>query len=278
MAKRRTLPEIDVSLNAMISHRGAEIRREVNKMVSCGAALRHGQRGETRRRIALVTVAAAVLAACAAPAEHYDRTAARLGLERAAVVGGDFVHIMYRAAARLPGRRLHIYLEGDGTPLLNARIAHADPTPRMPVMLTLLVLDPRPAVLLGRPCYHGAAAPRCTTEAWTEGRYAPAIVRSMVAIARRLMAEGGYEYAALLGHSGGGALALLMAARMPEVESVVTVAGNLDTEAWAEPRGVSLGASLNPATVPRREDLHELHLAGGRDNVVPAELVRASRR
>ena len=138
----------------MISHRGAEIRREVNKMVSCGAALRHGQRGETRRRIALVTVAAAVLAACAAPAEHYDRTAARLGLERAAVVGGDFVHIMYCAAARLPGRRLHIYLEGDGTPLLNARIAHADPTPRMPVMLTLLVLDPRPAVLLERPCYH----------------------------------------------------------------------------------------------------------------------------
>ena len=65
-----------------------------------------------------------------------------------------------------------------------------------------------------------------------------------------------------------------MAARMPEVESVVTVAGNLDTEAWAEPRGVSLGASLNPATVPRREDLRELHLAGGRDNVVPAELVR----
>src|SRR6266545_4164343 len=91
----------------------------------------------------------ALLGGCAGPSERF---AAR-------VEGEGFAHVVYRPAGLRPdgGRVLHIYLDGDGTPWERGRPA-PDPTPRAPLVLRLMALDPAPRVYLGRPCYHGLAA------------------------------------------------------------------------------------------------------------------------
>jgi len=80
----------------------------------------------------------------------------------------------------------------------------------------------------------------------------------------------------LFGHSGGGALAVLLAEQLPKVGLVVTIAGNLDTDAWTDHhRYTPLFASLNPALRPPLKDsVQQWHLLGGRDAVIPPQLVR----
>ena len=70
----------------------------------------------------------------------------------------------------------------------------------------------------------------------------------------------------LIGYSGGGVLAVLIAPQVPG-SAVVTIAANLDVEAWARwHQYTPLSGSLNPATQPPLDALHEWHLVGDRDH------------
>ena len=98
----------------------------------------------------------------------------------------------------------------------------------------------------------------------------------MEAAVRRLMAQGRYERIAWFGHSGGGALAVFLAARFRATAAVVTIAGNLDTDAWADHHGYErLAGSLNPARQPALpRHILQLHYAGGGDKVVPPHVTQ----
>jgi esterase/lipase len=80
----------------------------------------------------------------------------------------------------------------------------------------------------------------------------------------------------LIGHSGGGVLAMLLAPRIPNVKMVVTIAANLDIDRWTQYHGYSpLLSSLNPATqAPLPDNIVQLHLVGESDSNVPIQLVR----
>ena len=86
----------------------------------------------------------------------------------------------------------------------------------------------------------------------------------------------GATYINLFGHSGGGALALLMAENLPSTKTVVTIAGNIDVEGWTQLHGYSpLLDSLNPATRPALdESIVQVHLLGGEDDNIPPTLAR----
>jgi len=107
-------------------------------------------------------------------------------------------------------------------------------------------------------------------------RYSGAVVTSMAAALREILAQGPYRRVAWFGHSGGGSLAVLLAARVPETAAVITAAANLDTDAWAESRGARrLIGSLNPARQPALSaGVVQRHYAGGRDEIVPPEVTR----
>lgn len=220
-------------------------------------------------------VAAAL--ACATPAERTDAEAARLGLVREEVAGAAFRHVVYRRPGDAAGRGpLHVYLGGDGSALDARRWRPPDPTPGSPVALHLMAADPAPSVFLGRPCYHGAAASdgaRCHPRAWTTGRYGPDVVESLAA-ALRALARPPKSGVVLLGYSGGGTLALLLAERVPEVRAVVTVAANLDVAAWTALHGYTpFVDSLDPARrPPLRLGVAQLHVVGERDRNVPPRL------
>jgi pimeloyl-ACP methyl ester carboxylesterase len=231
-----------------------------------------GWAGAWARALAGLTLGL-VLAACTTPALDFDRAADELGLELRQVTGTRFEHVVY-AKGGSPTRTLHVYLDGDGTPWFAGRPA-ADPTPRDPLVLRLMAMDPAPAVYLGRPCYHGVDDDRdCAPRLWTSDRYSEDVVESLAAVLRRLLADGGYRKIAWFGHSGGGTLATLLAPRFPESEAVVTVAANLDTDAWAAfSWGGDLAGSVNPAKgQPLPAAIRQRHYAGGADRIVPASL------
>lgn len=232
----------------------------------------------TMRRLPVVAVAAA-LAGCAAAPEAADPGPFAAAFERAVLHGAEFDHVVFRNAVRDPARPLHVYLEGDGRPYLDRWTVAADPTPRRPVMLGLMALDPAPAVYVGRPCYFGLAAqPPCTPLDWTLARFSTRVLASMEAVVERLRVDSGAAGLELYGHSGGGAIAVLLARRLPTVERVVTLAGNLDIEAWAaRHRYAPLAGSLNPVDGgPLPAGIVQQHVVGARDRNVPPQLLESA--
>jgi len=225
-------------------------------------------------RTPLLVSLALGLAACATPAQRAEEEATQLGFTRQLVPGGSFVHVLYQRPPDGIGGTLHVYLEGDASPRLALRHRPPDPTPRDPLMLRLMALDPAPNVYLGRPCQHGA--PPCDPVHWTVGRFGDAVVESLVDALRQVERRQRASGVVLIGYSGGGTLAMLMAERLPETRAVVTLAGNLAVDAWAEHHGfLPLTASLDPAQrPPLAASLVQLHVVGGRDRKVPPALTR----
>lgn len=222
--------------------------------------------------VALLMVLA--VAACVSPAHRFAERATARGFSAEIVQGAGFRHIVFRQG-RGVSTTLHVYLDGDGTPWRLGRPT-ADPTPRDPLVLDLMALDPRPSLYLGRPCYHGLAGePPCGSALWTEARYAEEVVASMAAALRRVLNAGGVTHVVLFGHSGGGVLAMLLAARVPETAGVVTVAANLDIDGWTDLHGYPrLSGSLNPARQPALPaGISQRHYAGGRDRIMPVGIV-----
>ncbi|MEW8027038.1 MAG: alpha/beta fold hydrolase, partial [Candidatus Thiodiazotropha sp.] len=170
------------------------------------------------------------------------------GFQKTEIMGSDFVHAIFHNGKLGTASTLHVYLGGDGTPWIGGFIKAGDPTPRKPIALKLMAKDESPSLFLGRPCYHGYSNRHpCTPDYWTSARYSEEVIDSMSRALRRLLNDYRHENLHLLGFSGGGSLAMLMAERFPETRSIVTVAGNLDIESWADLHGYDpLEGSRNP--------------------------------
>jgi len=232
---------------------------------------------DARRLIAFALGLITLSGGCRSAAERFLDLATDRGLRAEVVSGQGFRHLVLEPARR-GGRTLHVYLDGDGVPWLGGYPA-TDPTPRDPLVLDLLALDPAAAVYLGRPCYHGLAGePRCAPPLWTSARYSEEVVASMAVASRRVLTARNAERIVWLGYSGGGALAMLLAARVPETTGVITVAANLDVQAWtARQRSSPLTGSLDPARQPSLPaGVYQRHYAGGRDETVPVEVTRTA--
>ncbi len=224
--------------------------------------------------LAALLVAVLVTAACRSPAQVFAERAGGHGMRAEIVSGAPFDHVLFWQPRRA-SRSLHVYIDGDGTPWVVDRPAH-DPTPRNPLMLRLMNLDPNPSLYLGRPCYHGLATrPPCAAAIWTRERYSERVVVSMAAALRQVIDKRGVTRVAWLGYSGGGVLAVLLAPRFAETAALVTVGGNLDIDAWTDLHGYSrLVGSLNPAANSwARSQVYERHYVGGIDRIVPRAIV-----
>lgn len=229
-------------------------------------------------RVYLHVFLAVATAGCASPSTRYTSTAQAFGFTVQHVAGPTFAHVEFWSRHPVSGQPLHVYFEGDGSPWVGRHRIATDPTPRRQLALHLMRNDPAPSVLIGRPCYHGLAGTSpCTPRSWTEQRYSPQIVAAMTAAVIALRDRHPDSPMTLIGYSGGGALARLIAARI-EPDALVTIAANLDTDVWNAAHGnPALSDSLNPATLPPLPDrVRQLHLAGERDDNVPPALIRAA--
>ncbi len=233
------------------------------------------------KRAALALLSIAVLHACATPVSQLRTFATDNRFTEIEVkAGGYSLAVFQNEKADIDQSKvLNVYLEGDGSPWMFRTIVMRDPTPRRPLMLALMSLDTQPAIYVGRPCYNGHHDDDgCESNLWTFGRYSVTVIDSMASAIRALAKRRGATDIRLYGHSGGGALAMLLAARLPMVSRVVTLAGNLDTDAWTRHhRYTPLFSSLNPARQqPLAESVSQWHFVGTADGVIPPELVRES--
>jgi dienelactone hydrolase len=175
-----------------------------------------------------------------------------------------------------------VYIEGDGLAWLSRSRPSPDPTPINPVALSLANADNAANVVyLARPCqYNRTSTGRsCADRYWRSSRFAPEVIASFSKALDHIKAEhklGAFE---LVGFSGGGAVALLVASERRDIRGIITVAGTLDTDAFTLHHGVSpLRGSLNPARIARRvNQLPQLHVIGGSDRIVPRQIYESYR-
>jgi dienelactone hydrolase len=227
------------------------------------------------RSLVMLVVLLSVTSCRSTPVARADSLARTAGFESEVLRGAGFAHQAYFKV--IPEiETLFVFLDGDGSPWIEdgTRVA-MDPTPRNPLALQLAARTRAPVLYLGRPCYFDIAGERaCTPDLWTSRRYSQPVVDSMAAALNLFLASHHFRDVALIGYSGGGTLALLLAPRVPAVRSVATIAANLDTSAWTSYHGyLPLAGSLNPVDEPPLASrIQEWHLAGARDRNTPPEL------
>jgi pimeloyl-ACP methyl ester carboxylesterase len=217
-------------------------------------------------------------AGCASTPENPRTLAAAARLSYDEAQYGAF-RLASFARREKPGGDVVVYIEGDGHAFTATGQPTTDPTPRDPVGLRLAMLDPSPNVLyLARPCQFVRNDMMCRPAYWTERRFSEEVVDSLNrALDAWQLGSFRSGRVHLVGYSGGGALAALIAARRDDVASLRTVAGNLDPSLAAYFKKVPpLAGSLDPRTVaPRLAALPQVHWIGGKDNVIPAAIARS---
>jgi dienelactone hydrolase len=223
--------------------------------------------------------AALQLSGCATPAESITERIRALGFSQSVVAGTPYRHLLAQAGRPNQPGPMHVYVEHDGLPWERPQRVSADPTPRNALALELMARDDGYRVYLGRPCYFGLHAdPGCSPRLWTDARYSAEVVRSMAAVVNRIVdGRRGSDGVVLVGYSGGGTIAWLMAPHVPAATAVVTVAANLDVGAWTTLHHYSpLTGSLDPATEPPLPPVtRQVHLVGGQDSNVPPFIVHS---
>jgi hypothetical protein len=216
---------------------------------------------------ALILLLFVLLAACASNASRIDARAAAAGLDRSLIDAAGHAGVIYMKQGPPP---FLVFLEGDGIPWLAGVTPSEDPTTGKPVALELLLNTSSGGAYATRPCYHRLDDHGCTPDLWTGARYSEEVVASVVAAIRTAAARSNAPSITIVGYSGGGVLALLSAERLENVDAVITLAANLDTDAWTTHHGyVPLTGSLNPARSDREHRWREVHLQGGNDKVAP---------
>lgn len=177
-----------------------------------------------------------------------------------------------------PSPHLTIYIEGDELAWKTPSLPSDDPTPNNPIGLKLALAHPKGnAAYLARPCqYAGANQSSCNQKYWAGARFALEVIVDINQAIDQLKARFGAKRVTLVGHSGGGAVAALVAARRSDLEKLITVAGNFDHQVWTQHHRLTpLSGSLNPADeVQRLARVRQWHFVGGGDKVIPRELIQ----
>lgn len=170
-----------------------------------------------------------------------------------------------------------VYIEGDGLAWRSRRAPSNDPTPTNPLALHLAQADRSANVIyLARPCQYTRGS-ACDKAYWTGRRFAPEVINAMNAALDDILATHNIRGVRLVGFSGGGAVAALLAARRHDVIDLRTVAGNLDIDTHSRLQNISpLSGSLNPAhDAARLRTIPQHHFIGGEDKVVPFGVYQA---
>jgi hypothetical protein len=239
----------------------------------------------TRRTASLfLALALPALAGCATIDRdaNADALAGPVGLKRMIVKADPFVLTTF-ARIRDPGQPVTIYIEGDGLAWLSRSEVSLDPTPREAMGLALAAADPAPNVVyLARPGQFTARAknPTCGIPYWTGKRFAPEVIAAMGQAVDQVAAQVPGQKINLVGYSGGGAVAVLVAAGRKDIGSIRTVAGNLDHAEVNRLAKVSpLSGSLNAIEFsPQVAKIPQIHFSGAADTVVPPAIAERFRQ
>ncbi len=222
-----------------------------------------------------VIIAIILLTSCSATNSNNDSPAFNKmkGFDKILVQGEDFWITTYQKIT--DNTKPYIfYIEGDGRPFIGKRRISSNPTPTSKMFRNLVEIDARPNVIyVARPCQYTSVDmnPKCRDFSyWTNKRMSEDSVIAINEVINKINPKG--KFFSIIGYSGGGAIAVLIAARNPNTKNIITIAGNLDHKAFTKYHGViNMDESLNPidyAHIVR--NIPQLHLSGGKDKKVPS--------
>lgn len=222
---------------------------------------------------AALLLLATLAGGCQAPLARLQALADAHGRQVQILPGASFPLAVIGPAQTVGHDVLRVYLEGDGhawsTPIQPSR----DPSPRDLLVAGLALADPMANLYLARPCQFVRAEP-CTPLVWTHRRYAPEVLESLDRALTDLKRIYGNRQFELIGYSGGGTLALLLASRRTDVVQVQTLAGNLSPRQWVKLKHLTpLEGSLEPLDYRQRlAGVPQRHLFGADDATLPPAL------
>lgn len=172
---------------------------------------------------------------------------------------------------------LTVYIEGDGAPWINPWLPPNDPTPVEPIALRMATQDPAPIIVyLARPCQYLSATDlaTCDTALWTDQRFSTNVVDAYDATLTQLHTNLGTTRIRLVGYSGGGVIATLLASRRSDISDLVTVASPLALQAWTKWHDIDTFPDHSDPLKQTRTLPPNKHWAGDKDRIVPIEIVR----
>lgn len=173
---------------------------------------------------------------------------------------------------------IHIYIEGDGRAWARRNKPSLDPTPDKPLVLNLAIADPAKTIIyLARPCQYLLDLNKgfCAKKLWTSHRYSTEVIDVMDQAITSI--AGSSQNLVLIGYSGGGTIAALLAAKRTDVVGLVTIAANLDHESWTQFHQVSkLYGSQNAIEVAQDiAEIPQVHFVGKKDINIPVNIVNS---
>lgn len=207
------------------------------------------------------------------PQNLADSLAGQNGFEKQ-LIPTQYFHLASYTKIQNPGAPINIYIEGDGFAWRTKTQISENPTPHHPLALQLASVDPSENVAyLARPCQYIDLNDQanCDSAYWSSKRFSEEVIVSMNEAIGFLSTKSSSKKINLIGYSGGGAVAMLVAARRTDVETIRTIAGNLDHEALNRYHKVSfIKHSLNPINVASKlSQLPQRHFVGNQDKIIP---------
>lgn len=172
---------------------------------------------------------------------------------------------------------LTVFIEGDGSAYDFGGAPSDDPTPRRNTVPNLMQAPQwGPAAYLGRPCQHRVSDPACATRAiWSSQQFTASALSLLDRALDELKSCSGASNLELIGYSGGGVVAVQLAAMRADVSGLVTLAAPLDLDAWIFHHRLSaLSTPRDTLEIVRTLTIPQLHVFATRDSIVPETAYR----
>lgn len=169
---------------------------------------------------------------------------------------------------------LKIYIEGDGFAFVDRYTVSSDPTPINPIALQLATKDNYQNIgYIARPCQY-IMTKNCTDFYWSDGRFSLTVIDNINQAIDILKSKTKMNQIELVGFSGGGAIAILVANMRTDVVQITTIAGNLNPTLVNQNHNLPpLAGSLNPIDVARKvAHIEQIHFIGGKDEVITQDV------
>ena len=173
------------------------------------------------------------------------------------------------------GKPLRVYIEGDGYSFTKDGRPTDNPTPRHHFWQNIAKVDPNPNVAyLARPCQY-IQSKKCSVKDWTTGRFSKEIIESMDNAILELMRKAETDKVILLGYSGGGQVAAMLAVQHPQnTLYLYTVAGVLDHDQWTRYHKATPLSQSRKLDIKNIYTIPQMHFVGENDKVLPPSLTQ----
>lgn len=207
-----------------------------------------------------------------------DNIADRAGFKKETIKGGKF-HLTVFSRILQKNAPASIYIEGDGFAFVSKNRISVNPTPKDAFTLKLAVLDDSPNVIyIARPCQYTSfdVDNICENKYWSGSRFSDDVLNSFEDVVDDLVGKYNISGLNIIGYSGGGAIATILASRRKDILSLKTVAGNLNHVAVNNFHDVTqLNDSLNAYDYAELvKNIPQVHFIGSEDKIIPSFVAR----